>query len=58
MGRPEYQCVIDIIYTTCQDLVDTLLIRAQIALLGFVKVAIPRMLRSSKTSYATYILDA
>ena len=58
MGRPEYQRAMDIVYATCQDLVDALPIRAQIALPGFVKAAIPRMLGSAKTSYATYILDA
>ena len=58
LGRPEYQRAMDIIYETCQDLVNGLPIRAQIALPGFVKAAIPRMLGSSKTSYATYILDA
>jgi hypothetical protein len=57
MGYPEYQCIIDIVYITCQDLVDELPIRAQIALSGFVKAAIPRILGSSKTYYTIYILN-
>jgi hypothetical protein len=38
-------------------LVDELLIRIQIALLGFIKAAIPCILGSSKTYYTIYILD-
>ena len=57
LGRPEYQRAMDIIYETCQDLVDGLDFREQIGLPSFIKEGIPRLYGSSTPTYARCILD-